>query len=451
MNPRLSSWLTARLVDRRDGHRREVLAALRERESDRELSEAATRQNQDAALCTLLTQARDHVPFYKDLLPSNHELTPSTARMVLGALPIVSREELQADAERFASSSTAEVDTDSTSGSTGIPFQFRIDRKTRVARESSIYWGDSLAGWRYGDRCAYLWGNQRQIQSLQSGARMRARAWLENHLYLSAYDVSAEALMKYHDRLSRFRPHLLIGYASALEEFARVLREFGVEPDYPVRAVVSSAEVLSPEARTEIESVLGVPAFDRYGCREFGVLAGEDNLHDGLALNERDVILEIDSSDATTEPGRVIVTYLVNTVMPFIRYDIGDVALIQAGPGGRKRIFRVLGRQGEIIKTPQGRSVHGNFFSRLFREDREVRRFEVTQEAAETLQITIAGREDACVVKEDSWRKEIGTVFGTSADIRFEYVERIHPLPSGKRRIVSAVKTDESAFPENTV
>ena len=437
MNPGLSSFLSARLIDRRVNHRGEVLASFQERVSDGALSETKIRKLQNGRLCALLQRARECVPFYRDLIPPGGDLTPLTSRKVLGELPIVSRKDLQVVAHRFSSTDFADSDTDSTSGSTGSPFQFRVDRNTRVARESSIYWADSLTGWRYGERCAYLWGNEMEMQSLQSGVRMRTRAWMENRLYLNAYAMSSDAILTYHDRLSRFRPHLLIGYASALEEFARVLRERGVRPDYPGRAVVSSAEVLSPEARAKIETVMGVPVFNRYGCREFGVLATEDSMHDGLTINDRDVILEIDSSDPYTEPGRVIVTYLANSAMPFIRYDLGDVVQMQSGPIGQGRIARVLGREGEIIKTSRGRSVHSNFFSKLFRDHPAVNRFEVVQEENCELRIRIERKKNTCAPEENVWRAQIGAIFGSSVEIHFEYVDSIMPLPSGKRRSVT--------------
>jgi len=437
MIPGLSSLLSAQLIDRRHRHRRNVLAAFHGRLSESRLSCEKIRKLQDARLCSLLRQARDGVPFYRDLIPPEGEWSQSSVREVLAALPIVSREEIRQNADRFTSSNSPEVDSDSTSGSTGTPFQFRIDRATRIARESSLYWADSLAGWRYGDRCAYLWGNEREVQMLQSGGRMRTRAWLENRLYLSAYDVSADALLGYHRRLSRFRPHMLIGYASALEEFARMLGKIGVKPDYPRRAVVSSAEVLTPEARAEIESVFDTRVFNRYGSREFGSIAMEDSLHHGLVLNEQDLILEVESADSAAEPGRVIVTYLANTTMPFIRYDTGDVALLQAGSDVRRRIATVLGRHGEIIRTPGGRSVHANFFSKLFRVDHQVRRFQVIQEVDGALRILLERRGELRGLTESRWREEIAVCFGPSTGVVFEYVEKIHSLPSGKRQFLT--------------
>ena len=72
-----------------------------------------------------------------------------------------------------------------------------------------------------------------------------------------------------------------------------------------------------------------------------------------------------------TEEGNVVVTDLTNTGMPFVRYVNGDRAV--AGwtdctcGRGMPLLKKVVGRQLDMIDTPDGRSVPGEFFPHLLK------------------------------------------------------------------------------------
>src|SRR5690606_37868644 len=64
---------------------------------------------------------------------------------------------------------------------------------------------------------------------------------------------------------------------------------------------------------------------------------------------------------APGEVGRVVLTDLHNRVMPFLRYDTGDLAALGPAdwPGGRgfPIVTRLDGRTEEVLRTPSGRSI----------------------------------------------------------------------------------------------
>ena len=432
---------------------------------------------------------------------------------------------------------------DATGGSSGTPMRFLVDRATQIARESSLYWADSLAGWKYGQRVAMLWGSDKDVKSAGQALRARVRLWMDNRRWFNAFNMGEERMAEFHRAMTRFRPHVMVAYAGSLEVYARFLREkvagcrfqvagedgvqcsefsvrgrgeenfqrstlnvqlssggasyssskpksmtddldlpatcnlqpaapynvqhstFNIQhssdgasesfsqsqianqksqinsqskiqnpkskiPNYPLTALVSSAEVLTPQAREVIESVFGRPVFDRYGNREFGAIAAEDG-KGGLVVNPTDVVLE------TNDKGELLVTYLHNFAMPFIRYNTGD--LVKFREDGR--LQPVAGRSADTIRTSTGKLIHGEFFTHLLYRAKEVREFQFVQETmSRYVLLLVAGKKESEDVMAGI-RRDILEEIGEEAELEVRYVEEIPVLGSGKRKFtLSLVK-----------
>src|SRR5207237_10420346 len=110
---------------------------------------------------------------------------------------------------------------------------------------------------------------------------------------------------------------------SSLEEFAKFLvRTRRTLPG--LHAVFAAAEPVFESTRQLVGEAMGAPLFNTYGSREFGSIAAECGLHQGLHVNAENLLVETDSPKGS--PGEVLITDLHNYGMPFIRYRIGDVA-----------------------------------------------------------------------------------------------------------------------------
>ena len=448
MNPALSSFLSRHLVDRAGGHRRAALERFAEKvRADRADPEARERRTA-TALAALLEHARARVPFYREAMGGVAPVEPETAREVLATLPVISRAGLQAMPEAFRAEGDGAVVEDATGGSSGTPMTFFVDRETQLRRESSLMWANALAGWSHGERIAMLWGADRDVRSTAAQRRSALRWWIENCRWYNAFDMGPARMDSFHRELARFRPHFLVAYAGSLGVYAAYLKERGVRPGYPATALISSAEVLTPYVRGVAKEVFERPVFDRYGSREFGALAAECPVFGGLHVNAADAILEIDDADVPGEPGRLLVTYLHNRAMPFVRYDTGDLAAWApegACPCGRTtpRLERIAGRMSDTITTSEGRAVHGEFFTHLLYGCDGVRTFQFVQEAVDDYVLRVQGEPGLVERHGGAWQSAIQPALGASATLRIEQVAVIPPLPSGKRKYT--VGLDERA------
>lgn len=438
MMPFLSALLSRLLIDRRGGHRSQVLAAYRASLAFEAAPAEARQVARAGALADLLRHARKSVPHFRDLLPPAEGIQAEQAFAVLAGLPMLRRADIQQQPDRFICPGIAARD-DATGGSTGTPLRFKVDAATQRAREASLMWADHLAGWRYGDRIGMLWGSDKDVKSATGALRSALRWWVDNRRWYNAFDLGEREMEAAHADLSRFRPHVLVAYANTAYSFARFLSARGLTPAYPLTAIISSAEVLAPEARAEMERVFRRPVFNRYGNREAGAIAAECVAHDGLHVNELDFVVEIDSADPFTQPGPVLITYLRNRAMPLIRYDTGDLACwMPAGPCpcGRTaaRLARIVGRQSDIIRTRGGRWIHGEFFTHLFYGAREVREFQFIQDSLDDYRLLLVGDRALCAAREAEWRDRIRAEVGAGARVAFDYVDRIPTGASGKRK-----------------
>ena len=316
----------------------------------------------------------------------------------LADLPILTRADVQAHREalRDPSRPPEALVTDSTGGSTGEPVRFHHDADLAVstfATEALLarWWG--VTPWA---RTAYVWGDDRE-----AGGSWKER-WVERalgRLHLNAFRMDDERTTAFVRRLRRFRPEVLQGYATALDLLAvRVLDEGG-DPPRP-RVVRSAAESLFPDRRARIEAAFGMAVRDVYGSRETPCLAAQCR-HGGFHVMAHTKVVElVDEAGRAVppgEPGRVLVTDLANRAFGFVRYANGDVASWSTEPApcpcgvAWPRLAAVHGRSSDFITTPAGQRIHGEWFTHLFYDRDDVRRFQLRQTSLHRVELLTEG------------------------------------------------------------
>jgi len=137
--------------------------------------------------------------------------------------------------------------------------------------------------------------------------------------------------------------------------------------------------------------------------------------------------------------GMITVTNLHNYAMPLIRYQMGDMGRPtdrQPTCGRGLPLMDVVeGRSADVITTPSGNLLHGEFFTHLFYKLPGVRQFHVIQETRENLTIKIEPmqtfqREEASRFLEETIHQHGDPAF----KITLEVVDKIPVASSGKFR-----------------
>ncbi|KUK45606.1 MAG: Phenylacetate-coenzyme A ligase [Methanothrix harundinacea] len=150
--------------------------------------------------------------------------------------------------------------------------------------------------------------------------------------------------------------HCTPSYALYLAETAI---DMGVADDLSLKIGCFGAEPWSDEARSELEEMLNIKAYDSYGLSEmFGPgVAFECQEQNGLHIWEDHFLVEIVDPEgglcAPGERGELVLTSLTKEAMPLIRYRTGDVTYTMEDdcPCGRTsvKLHRFLGRADDML------------------------------------------------------------------------------------------------------
>lgn len=436
----ISRHIGDRLVGRKDGFSSAVRAAYGERQRLEFAGEDTTRAMQVEKLRKLLAHAQAHCPYYTDLF-SRTGFDPAALRSPddLRALPVLAKEELLTHRDQMVSRAhrREDLNLNSTGGSTGTTVNFFQDRQWLIHQVASAQFFDSWAGWQRGCRMAYLWGAPTDNEKAAAGWTARLKSVLQNTQTFDSFNMSNDQMAQYHRQLEAFRPQVMLCYAGSAYTFARYLLEQGVRPNYPVTSLITSAETLTDEMRSTIERAFGKPVFNRYGSREVGLIGSECERHEGLHVNELDLVLEVDTS--RNDQGELLVTNLNNFGMPLIRYRIGDVGELDLTPcacgRGSLRIRRLLGRSSDFFSTASGRKIHGEYFTHLFYGLDAVKRFQFVQETLETFELKLVRDASRWSDGDEAYlRRELEKVFGGGMQLQIRFVDDIPATASGKYR-----------------
>jgi phenylacetate-CoA ligase len=295
------------------------------------------------------------------------------------------------------------------------------------------------AGRRYGTPTAYLWAGPRDPRDY-SGWRGLARKWLRNEVRYDAHSASEAQLAAYHRAMQARPPDILVSNASTVNWLAHYLEQQGIRPNYPRLAVIPSGELLEPDMRATLERVFPAPVFNRYGSREVGLIAYECEQHQGLHLNQANLIVECSGAVGADGLGEVVATLLYNRAMPLIRYELDDMAVWapERCRCGRMTpmLSRVAGRRAATFVTADGRRVEPYYLAAPIRAVPGLREFQLVQEAIGRLRLQVVAGPGCAPEGFALVRADIAALLGTDCQLEIEFVDRIPLPPSGKPQML---------------
>jgi phenylacetate-CoA ligase len=329
--------------------------------------ETVMRARQLALLQELVRHAFTHCPYYRRKLTSAG-VRPDDIRRLddIELIPTISKQEIQENGPELISASADKrtLIRDQTGGSTGSPLVFYYDSDRLDSRVAATLRHNRWAGWNVGDRAAVIWGAPQDL-ACSPRLRDRVRDWIQDRrIMLDASALDERSMASFTIALRRYQPKILQAYSNTLGLYAQYLRSRGIDDIHP-EGIVCSAEVLTAENRGLIEETFGCRVFDRYGCREFAVIASECEAHDGMHLNAENLLVEVlvDGRSCRDEDGQIVVTDLRNHAMPLLRYAIKDVGsmLTRACTCPRKLPLLAIGggRSTDFLLATNGAIVSG--------------------------------------------------------------------------------------------
>ena len=345
------------------------------------LSEEQRQEWITAALKETLTRAAEGTRYYGEVFRAAgfDPRVDFKSPLDLRALPVLTKDVVRERFEdlvdrRFARfAAMAE-----TSGTTGQPMRMLLNERYIALDYACMYrmWGQ--AGYRFRDPFVAL----RSYVPSRPGDPLWKLDRAQNTLFMSAYHFSPANADEYLRKLEEFRPRFIRGYPSSLVVLAEHLQRTGRRLG-TVRGLFTASETLTERERGIIEEVFGKMLFDWYGMTEPTLVAFEGPEHEGLNIAWQYGHAEfLPGDDLAPGAFRLVATSLHNPVMPFIRYETGDVVTPAAKDVQAvfpRRFLSVQGRKDDLVITPDGRRLPSVNFYSVFRDARAVGRFQIVQ------------------------------------------------------------------------
>ncbi|MCJ7445192.1 MAG: hypothetical protein MUO26_11830 [Methanotrichaceae archaeon] len=203
--------------------------------------------------------------------------------------------------------------------------------------------------------------------------------------------------------------------------------------------------------RNKIRQVFNCEIYDNYGLNDGGVSAFECSEHCGLHIDTERGIMEIVSEDGTQierGEGHILATSLFNYALPFIRYDTGDIGYLLdsvCSCGRKYKLLReIIGRTMDLLITPEGKVIHGNFFDDIIMIE-NIREYQIVQESLEKVIIKLVsgdGFDDNCLLKIE----EIIKKRSSGWQIEFRLLDKIERTKAGKSKIIINNLTNNNIY-----
>ena len=313
-------------------------------------------------------------------------------------LPILNKQNLQKPlAERLSKGYTLKnVYLNKTSGSSGTPFVFAKDKYCHALTWTSIF---MRFGW-------YKIDFNRSHQARFYGIPMdfigykkeRFKDFLTHRFRFPVFDLSDEILEQFLRKFKTKKFDYINGYTSSIVLFAKYLEQKNIvlnEICPTLKACFVTSEMLFESDKKLLEKQFGVPVINEYGASELDLIAFE-NANGEWQINAETLFVEILHENNKVLPygeeGRIVITSLFNKAHPFIRYEIGDIGILDEKSTPQKPILKkLIGRTNDIAILPSGKKSPGLTFyyvtKSIVEDDGNVKEFIIKQTQLDCFEI----------------------------------------------------------------
>ncbi len=360
------------------------------------------RDHQVRRMNDIITNARRFSPFYADLykdIPQDFQLITVND---IHKLPVVKKQSFKKACSQdllvCENLDKRNLISASTTGSTGTPMKVFFTENGVLSRRKVKARVFHDAGVRKYDRYCMIWRQKSQSKS----SLFREKNGLLLSLNVGEVvnpmgsSLTYEKLRSSVNSIIDFDPQLIHGYVSALFVISTYLKKNNLRLP-ALKRVVAAAEYLPQNVWDILEESFGCPVINFYGSSEADAIACSSINSRKMTISEdlyfTEVLNENDEPVAPGEPGLITLTNLTAKAMPFIRFQIGDMAIVDDNFYNYDEEFRyflsVEGRTNDVFELKDGSIIFSHLWHILFRDHLWIERFQVIQRSTSRIEIKI--------------------------------------------------------------
>jgi phenylacetate-CoA ligase len=387
-----------------------------------------------------------NVPFYNKAVSIPRLRQSNSLDQAISEFPIITKKDLLENESEFISmlyhGKKIKI---STSGSTGTPLNIYVNRYSLGYNYAFFHAFLNSNGLDEFERSATFAGRLIVPVDKSSGPFHRIN-WPMRTMLMSSYHISPTSYRAYLNALKKWNPTFIDAYPSAIYELARIFKDKNVDPGLNLKGIVTSSETLKSYQREILEEVFSCPVFDYYGCAEQVALAIQSNrLRDRYLIPSQYSLVELmDEDDSPVRAGKVgkmVCTNVFNKVMPLIRYEIGDEAILSENyPDSNfaKYLVAVNGRVDDVILNDKGFRV--GRLDPVFKGISGIKEAQIIQHKLDYIELKIV-KNKSSVINENDLTEALKARVGSSMVIDITYCDRIPRNNAGKfRSVISKIK-----------
>jgi phenylacetate-CoA ligase len=309
--------------------------------------------------------AYQNVPYYKELLDSNHFLPENFQSLNdLNKIPYLTKNTIREKQEQLISNTFSRkyIKVAETGGTTGLPMSFILDNRTSSLIEMA-YLQDiwKRINYKRYDRCIVL--REDQVQNIIPGKKYWKLNHVVNWLIMSSFHLNSDTFLIFYNKIISFKPKYIMAFPSNAYLLARFIKEHDLPAIKTLKGIICSSENIYGWQREYIEDVFKVKVLSYYGHSEKCAIAAEcigENLYEFYPQYGY-VELVNDKNNWCTEEdeiGEIVVTGFNHMAAPFIRYRTNDMGIFTRNKSKNHpywfTIKRIEGRKQDFIIDKDG-------------------------------------------------------------------------------------------------
>ncbi|MBX3665181.1 MAG: phenylacetate--CoA ligase family protein [Burkholderiales bacterium] len=307
-------------------------------------------------------------------------------------LPVSTRREIQLAGDAMHSTAVPQAHgpgvTTQSSGSTGSPLVTRGTAWTQLMWQALLLRDHLWHGRDLGGKLAAI-RSKTEVARLDGWGPATA-AFTTGPSVMLNFAIDIDEQLRW---LQAEEPDYLLTHGTNLHALA----QRGIELDVRLPRLKQArtySETLRPDTRDLVRAAWGVEIADSYSSEELGYIALQCPLYGCYHVQAESLIVEV--LDETGRPcapgaiGQVVVSTLHNFAMPLLRYASGDYA--EAGEPcacgrGLPVLKRIVGRQRNMLRRPDGTSHWPSFPMEAWRGAASVLQIQLVQDAIDHVEV----------------------------------------------------------------
>ncbi len=407
-------------------------------------------------LQNLVRHCYETVPFYQGYM-NNKNLKPDDIKSLsdIKLFPILTKDQVVEREKDFISRKYPRwlVRKTQTGGTTNKPINLYRDIFAIANEHAFVRRQYDWAEIGLHDKCAHFLARRVVDPNKTEGALWEYNPFMKE-LVFSNYHMSLEMAKLYLSVMEACGVRTIYTFPSSL----RLLSEAYAESNcrLQIKSIMTTAETLDPAIKERAEEVFQCKVFNNYGsservCYIFSCDHGNYHIQPEYGLTE---FVPISSSDDRTF--KIIATGFWNRAMPLIRYDTSDVVKISHAKCSCGRQFEIvdsiMGREGDIIRTPSGRILGPAILTYLVRGTSHILECQIVQDKIDHLSINYVPTAQFTQTDLDNFKTSIGKHLPDELNYTLSEKSLLGRTQSAKLRpVICQINTPRSAMRQEAV